>query len=120
MKFLLDEDLPPRVAEVARGLSIDVTSVHELERTGLSDPEQLRFAAREGRVLVTGNRNDFLRFTVEFFRTGEPHAGVLIVSRKLPSSKPEMIAHALKRWADDRQKHPRSFGPYVVDFLQVR
>lgn len=117
MKFLLDEDLPPQAAEVARKLSMDVTSVHELFRTGMSDPQQLRFAAREDRIFVTRNRNDFLRFTAEFFRRGEPHAGLLIVSRRLPSAKPEKIAHALKRWEESREGYPESFGSYVVDFL---
>lgn len=117
MRFLLDEDLPPLVAEVARGLGMDVRSVHELGRTGLSDPEQLRLAAREGYVFVTRNRDDFLHFTVEFFRKEEPHAGVLIVSRSLPSSRPERISHALCRWEKSRKNNPGGFGPYAVDFL---
>lgn len=117
MKFLLDEDLPPLVAEVARALGVDVKSVHELERTGLPDPEQLRYAARESRIFVTRNRNDFLRFTAEFYRMGEPHSGVLIVPRKLPSNEPERISHALKRWEQQRSGYPETFGPYVVDFL---
>ena len=117
MKFLLDEDLPPRIVEVARGLGLEAESVHALGRTGLSDPEQLRYAAREGYVFVTRNRDDYIRFTVEFFRKKEPHGGVLIVPRSLPSSRPERIAHALARWAETKREHPRSFGPYVIDFL---
>ncbi len=117
MKFLLDEDLPPSIAEVARGLGLEAASVHTLGRTGLSDPEQLRYAAREGYVFVTRNRDDFIRFTVEFFRKQEPHGGVLIVSRNLPSNRPERIAHAISRWAETKREHPRSFGPYVIDFL---
>ena len=46
MRFLFDEDLPPRIAEVDRGLGLEAESVHALGRTGLSDPEQLRYAAR--------------------------------------------------------------------------
>jgi len=117
LKFLLDEDLPPRVAEIARGLGMDVQSVHELGRTGISDPGQLRFAAREERIFVTRNRNDFLRFTAEFYRRTEPHAGALIVPSRTPSSKPERIAHALKTWEESRRDYPGSFGPYVVNFL---
>lgn len=117
MKFLLDEDLPPKIAEVARGLGLKTESVHTLGRTGLSDPEQLRYAAQEGYIFVTRNRDDFIRFTAEFFRKDEPHGGVLIVPRSLPSSRPERIAHALTRWADTKRKHPQSFGPYVIDFL---
>lgn len=113
----MDEDLPPLAAEIARGLSMDARSVHELDRTAISDPEQLRFAAREQRIFVTRNRNDFLRLSAEFHRRGEPHAGVLIVPRGLPSREPGKIAHALKRWEDSRRGFPGSFGPYVVDFL---
>ncbi len=63
------------------------------------DHEQLRAAAEDGRIFVTYNRNDFLHWTVEFFRTGRPHAGVLILSRSVPRDRPERIAHALHRWA---------------------
>jgi len=31
MHLVLDEDLNPLVAEIARGLGLDVSSVHELE-----------------------------------------------------------------------------------------
>lgn len=117
MKFLLDEDLPPRIAEVARGLGLEVESVHTLGRTGLSDPDQLRYAAQEGYIFVTRNRDDFIRFTAEFFRKQERHEGVLIVSRGLPSSRPERIAHALTQWAELKQQHPQSFGPYIIDLL---
>lgn len=117
MRFLLDEDLPPLAAETARGLGLDVTSVHELGRIGLSDPDQLRFAVTEDRVMVTRNRDDFIRLTAEFFRTGEPHPGLLVVSRAIPSSKPERIAHVLLGWSEAREDHPQSFGKYSIDFL---
>lgn len=117
MRFLLDEDLPPRVAEVARGLGVDARSVHELGRLGIPDREQLRFAAAEGWIFVTRNRDDFLYLNAEFYRTGEPHGGVLIVSRSLPGKRPERVAHALRRWAATREEYPESFGPYHVDFL---
>jgi predicted nuclease of predicted toxin-antitoxin system len=118
-RFLLDEDLPPKAAEVARGLGLDVVSVHEVSRAGraISDPEQLRYAAAEGRVLVTRNRDDFIRHTVEFYRKGEPLAGVLIVTGGLPNDRPERISPALLRWKERRREHPESFGPYSLEFL---
>lgn len=97
MQFLLDEDLHPGTAEIGRGLGLDVVSVHEIGRRGFSDEEQLRFAALDQRVLVTRNRNDFIRLTVSFFQTGELHAGILIVPQSLPNHRPERIAHALRR-----------------------
>lgn len=117
MKFLLDEDLPPLAAEISRGLGLDARSVHEADRLGLTDSEQLRHAAREGRVFVTRNRNDFIALTLAFHRSGEAHAGVLLVGRKTPNNRPELLAHALKEWAAHRETAPESFGPYVMDFL---
>jgi predicted nuclease of predicted toxin-antitoxin system len=115
-RFLLDEDLNPTAAEVARGLGLDVVSVHEIDRLGLSDEEQLRFAAAEGRILVTRNRDDFLALTTEFFRRGAPHRGVLIVTAGLPNNRPERLAHALARWTRERGDHLHTIT-YYADFL---
>jgi predicted nuclease of predicted toxin-antitoxin system len=118
-RFLLDEDLNPTAAEVARGLGLDVVSVHEIERLGLSDEEQLRFAATEGRILVTRNRDDFLALTTEFYRRGNPHRGVLIVTAGLPNNRPERLAHALARWRRERGDHLHTTTHYA-DFLSSR
>ncbi|TCJ20684.1 hypothetical protein E0L93_00180 [Rubrobacter taiwanensis] len=118
-RFLLDEDLPPKAAEIARGLGLDAVSVHEVSRAGraISDPEQLRYAAEEGRILVTRNRDDFIRHTVEFYRKGELTAGVLIVTGGLPNDRPEKISRALLRWEEARRERPESFGTHSLDFL---
>ena len=58
-----------------------------------------------------------MNLTVEFYQTGEPHCGVLIVPRGLPNNRPERISHALKRWSDARKDSPEAFGLYHVDFL---
>jgi uncharacterized protein with PIN domain len=100
MRFLLDEDVNPAAAEISRGLGLDAISVHEIDRRGYTDPEQLRFAISEGRVLVTRNRDDFVRLTISWFQTRELHAGVLIVPRSLPNHRPDRIAHSLKRWRE--------------------
>ena len=119
--LLLDEDVPPSAAEIARGLGLDVGSVHEEGRFGWSDWEQLRAAASDGRAFVTYNRNDFIHWTREFFRTGAPHAGVLILTRGIPRDQPERIAHALLRWAE--RMTPRLAGaalpPYHIEFLSA-
>jgi predicted nuclease of predicted toxin-antitoxin system len=115
VRFLLDEDVHPLVAEVARGLGLDAVSVHELDRRGLQDDEQLRRAARDSRLFVTRNRDDFIRLTVEWFRTGEPHPGVVIVPHSLPNDQPERIAHALAAWATARSGVETL--AYVLDFL---
>jgi predicted nuclease of predicted toxin-antitoxin system len=53
IKFYLDEHIPSAVAGGLRGRGVDVLTVQEAGRSSLPDPEQLRFALSEQRVLVT-------------------------------------------------------------------
>jgi len=50
-RFYLDENLSRRLAPLCRARRLDVTSAQELGRMGLSDAEQLRHAAAEGRIV---------------------------------------------------------------------
>jgi predicted nuclease of predicted toxin-antitoxin system len=121
MRFLLDENIHPGVAEAAWELPLDVVSVHDLRRRGRSDHDQLAFAAEQDRVLVTRNREDYLHWTREFYRAGRPHRGVLLVDRSLPNDQPAMIARALRRWVQAHSytgANDVAFGAYHVDFLK--
>ncbi len=110
--------LTPKIATHADDLGIDVASVHQIRRIGLSDWEQLLLAADDGRVLVTLNRADSLHCTAELFRAGQRHRGVLIVPWSLANDRPAAIAHALRRWANAHaDESADGFGPYHVDFL---
>jgi predicted nuclease of predicted toxin-antitoxin system len=98
VKYLLDEDATPEVAVIARNLGLDAVSVHEIGRRALPDEEQFAFAATEGRILVTRNRNDFIELVASAFAAGRPCPGVLVVSRSISASPPSLVAHALSRW----------------------
>lgn len=99
IKFLLDEDVPPKAAEIARGLGLDAQSVIDLGRTGWSDAQQLAQAAADESVFVTYNRDDFIQLTKRAFQEGDAHTGVVIVPRSIPRHQPARLAHALARWA---------------------
>lgn len=113
--FLLDEDLPPTAANVARALGVDAVSVHELGRTGRSDEEQLGFATSQRMIMVTRNRDDFIELTKRAFATNRPHHGVLVVGSRTPNTEPERIAHAIAAWARRYEDHDPGAG--FVDFL---
>lgn len=113
-RFYLDEDVPTSAAVVGRGPGLDVVAAREQGPTPRPDPEHLAAAAADGRAVVTYNRDDFITATRDAFAAGKPHAGVLILTRKLPRD-PARVAHALLRWSRERPPLP----PYGIDFLSA-
>ena len=121
IKFLLDEDIPPKAAEIARGLGLDAHSVIDLGRTGWSDAQQLSQAAEDQRVFVTYNRDDFIQLTKWAFQGGDAHTGVVIVPRSIPRKQPARLAHALARWSKALER--RGDAPltaYLCVFLSAK
>lgn len=117
MHFLFDEYLSPELAVIAGGLGLDVRSVHEIGRTGYDDESQLRFAASEGCIFVTRNRDDFIALTKIFYPTNQAHHRVLLVPRSLPNQQSQAIAHALARWRERYRGAVPGLG--FVDFLEI-
>lgn len=73
------------VAEGLRAQGVEAASSHEVGNDGLTDEEQLSYAATRGWVLVSYNRNDFLALAARWFAEGKPFAGViLLLERRFP------------------------------------
>ena len=114
MKYYIDEDISPKVAAILRKHKVDAVSAHEAGMTQAMDQEQLDYAVSEGGVLVTRNRNDFIRLTVQFFNDSRSHHGVLIIPYTFPGDDFACIARALKKYASE---HPNGMESYTIDFL---
>ena len=71
IRFYLDEHIPGAVAEGLRRRGVDVLTVQKAGRASLADSEQLSFALRERRVMVTMDA-DFLILA----RQGILHSGI--------------------------------------------
>ena len=114
MKLYLDEDLSPKIAEIARRRGCDAISAHEHGALGIPDAAQLDRAVRAARCLVTRNRDDFVRLSLERYAHHQPHHGVLIVPRSLPADRFALVAAALATYA---RQHPLGLPAYTIDFL---
>jgi predicted nuclease of predicted toxin-antitoxin system len=106
MKLYLDEHLSPLLARMLRNRGIDCLTTIEAGNLGQSDEAQLTYAAGQGRVLLTFDREDFLALAAQWAECGHPHAG-LIVSRQGSTSellRPLLHLIAL-RGKDDLHNH---------------
>ena len=74
----LDEDVHKRVATALRLRRFDVASAHEVGRWGLTDDEQLAYAASGNRALMTFNTGDFVRLHLAWLEQGREHSGIIV------------------------------------------
>ena len=112
--FYLDENLSPDIAIVGAARGVDITDWKSCGQAGKRDDEQLRFAAAEGRILVTLNRRDFRRWSRRFQEAGEAHAGVLLVKENFPPWEFGAVVAALAAFA---REHPDGMTPYTWQTL---
>jgi hypothetical protein len=84
----LDDDTGIRdLIRQAAALGETVVRSDDLGARGREDVAHLRLAASNALVLVTCNRRDFLPLHWRFLETGEPHAGIMVVSQGLPKGE---------------------------------
>lgn len=114
MKFYLDEDLTPRIAERLRKKGIDAVSAFEVGNIQISDREQLAYAAREGRCVVTRNARHFILLAREALRRQEPHAGIILCSPRISGFEIGAITTALIQIA---KRFPKGLDEYDVVYL---
>jgi predicted nuclease of predicted toxin-antitoxin system len=76
MKFIIDEDLSPRVARyLCQEFCFDAIAVRHRGLLGATDLEVLDYAFNEDRILVTANIRDFEKLA----GAAEIHAGIVLM-----------------------------------------
>jgi hypothetical protein len=78
IRFMTDEDVYAAVAIQLRAAGLDAISTPEAARMGESDESRFRWAAAEGRAIVSFNVGDFARLHNEWMLRGDHHAGVVV------------------------------------------
>lgn len=105
MRFLLDENIDLRVAQFLEERGHDVRSISRDYDHALPDDEVLALAVREGRTLITQDRD----FGELVFRRGYPHAGIIYLR-----VQPLDIHLLLARMDDLLQLSPERFVEFLV------
>lgn len=77
MKFLLDHDVPIDISYSLTELGHQVVRLPDILDPSTSDGEVLEYASRTGYVLISCNRDDFLKLA-----QGKRHGGIIILIRR--------------------------------------
>jgi predicted nuclease of predicted toxin-antitoxin system len=114
VRLLLDANLSPRrVGKALRARGHNVLALAE-ERAleGLDDPDVLRLAAEDDRILVTRNSRDFAPLVREWAEAGRSHAGVILIWT-LRHDQFAAIVTGIERQLD-RYPEPKAWANLVV------
>ena len=82
MRFFLDHDVPDEVGQLLRFWKHDAQRLRDALPVTAPDAEVFEFAQNEGRIIISCNRNHFLRLAREACAQGRPFAGLIIMVRR--------------------------------------
>ena len=95
IRLYLDEDVPLSFAQALLNRGVDVVSTQQAGNRQLSDKEQLAFASKVKRAVLTHNKRDFIILHDEFIGKGAEHNGI-ILSDQLPVGV--LLKRLMKLW----------------------
>jgi predicted nuclease of predicted toxin-antitoxin system len=78
----LDQDVSVQLARILVGRGFDVITTRDAGNLDTEDDEQLAFAVRQGRAILTHNRDHFTRLHEEYLEQGRHHHGILIAGQR--------------------------------------
>jgi len=114
MQFKLDENLPPSVAELLRGLGHDVATVYDQGLQSCADPAVLAACQGEGRALLSLD----LDFSNILVFPPERYSGLIVLRLHKPG--PRAVLKLLQRVAPHLESLPLAGRLWIVDEQRIR
>ena len=87
MKLLIDENLPPRIADLLVDIGHDAVHVRDLDAPGASDPEIIALALADARTIISAD-TDFGALLAASAATGP---SVILVREVLDRRPPHLV-----------------------------
>ncbi|MBI4653565.1 MAG: DUF5615 family PIN-like protein [Nitrospirae bacterium] len=82
IKLYLDEDVDVSLAQALNQKGFDVLTTQEAGKKRLSDVEQLEFAVKGKRVILTHNKRDFTLLHKNYMLDGKEHYGIILSDQR--------------------------------------
>jgi predicted nuclease of predicted toxin-antitoxin system len=114
IKLLTDENFD---GDILRGLrrrlpTLDVIRVQDVGLDATPDPDILDWAAAQGRILLTHDRDTMPGFVNDRVSAGQPMPGVFLVSNTMPKGRAvEELLLAIECWTPEECKDLVRFFP---------
>lgn len=80
----LDEDVSVLIANLLETRGFHATTARDQGMLGQDDPQQLAFAASQGRCIITHNRLHFEALHQAYILAGDEHFGIVVATRRSP------------------------------------
>jgi len=114
IRLYLDADVNVRLASILREAGYDCVSAHEVGNSAIDDEAQLAFAAREDRVLLTHNIQDFVPIFERWWFRNQDHAGILLSQQISLGELQRRVRHCLDTiTADEIVNNIRNLGEFA-------
>ena len=95
VELYLDEDVRVLVARILRSRGFTAVTTQEAGQVANSDSEQLAYAIRQNKTLLTHNRVDFEQLSQDYFK------GLIIAIRRTPFEIARRLLIVLDRMTAD-------------------
>ena len=105
VRLYLDEDVSLVVAAMLRARGFNVISTRDAGNLGASDHEQLAYAVTNACAIVSHNRVDFERLSVEYFQNGNDHFGIILLMRRSPHQIVRRLSPFLANTSQEKWKN---------------
>jgi len=105
MEVYLDEDVHVLVRDLLSAKAFDVITTRDAGQAGRSDEEQLDYATRHRRTIVTHNRVHFESLALEYFAKGRRHAGIIIAVQRPPQEIARRLLAILNQVTADEMEN---------------
>jgi predicted nuclease of predicted toxin-antitoxin system len=98
VRLLLDQHLNARALPALRAQGVDVVHAAEVGLASADDPALLRWAQREGRIVVTRNYRDFAPLVKVLLAKRDAFPGVLFIATSVRHSDVRAHVRGLSEW----------------------
>lgn len=115
MKFLIDENLSPQVAEFLLKSGHDAAHVRDLDAAGAPDSQVMAIAAQSGRVIISAD-TDFGALLAHNRAT----APSVVLVRALIDRRPHELAALLAANLDELEQHLQSGAIVAFTKTEIR